>query len=144
MSQFDPSTKSVDEVLKKLEGADPVEQQAILNAERGGKKRVTILEPYGIDPDARVDSAGRELYPWEVDPADHVFQVEAEETDEQREYREAKAAEDEAIAAATAAQPAADAPGTGVAPAPATGADAGTASGTASTGGTSTAGGAGL
>jgi hypothetical protein len=141
MSQYDPSTKSVDEVLKKLEGADPVEQQAILNAERAGKARKTVLEPYGIDPDARVDSTGRELYPWEVNPSDHVYQVEVEETDEQREYREAKAKEDEAIAAATAAQPAADAPGSGVAPAPVGGAvDAGTAS----TGGTSTAGGAGL
>lgn len=117
MAEFDPSTKSVDEVNAKLEKASESERTAILKAEQGGKARKTILEPYGIDPDARVDASGRELYPWEMDPKDHAYQVQVEETDEQREWRENKAKEDEAVAAATAAQPAATAAGVGVAPA---------------------------
>lgn len=98
MAEFDPSTAKVDEVLKKLEKADEQERTRILNAERAGQARKTILEEYGIDPDARVDSAGRTLYPWEVKPEEEVRRIEVEETDEQRKAREAKAEYDRKVA----------------------------------------------
>lgn len=100
MAEFDPNTASVEDVLKKLDKADEAERQRILRAEQGGKSRKTILEPYGIDPDARVDAAGRVLYPWEVDPEDAVVMVEPEEDDEARAAREAQAKFDEQVAAA--------------------------------------------
>jgi hypothetical protein len=100
MAEFDPSTAKVDEVLKKLEKADEPERQRILNAERAGQARKTILEEYGIDPDARVDGSGRTLYPWEVKAEDEVRRVEVEETDEQRQAREAQAEYDRQVAAA--------------------------------------------
>ena len=100
MAEFDPSTASVEAVQKKLEKADEAERQRILNAERGGKNRKTILEPYGIDPDARVDATGRVLYPWEVAPEDEVRPVEVEETEEERKAREAQAEWDAKVEAA--------------------------------------------
>jgi len=100
MPEFDPSDASVDEVLKKLDKADEAERQRILGAERAGKKRKTILEPYGIDSDARTDSAGRVLYPWEVDPEDAVVMVEPEEDAEARAAREAQLDFDKQVAAA--------------------------------------------
>lgn len=135
MAEFDPSTANVDEVLKKLEKAGSQERQRILAAERGGKARVSVLEPYGIDPDERADAVGRVLYPWEVSPEDHVVPVQVEETDEERAAREAKAEFDskvEAVAQANIAggdeQQGGTAAGVGVAP----------AAGTATAGGTST------
>lgn len=125
MAEFDPSTANVDEVLKKLDKADDDERQRILDAERKGKARVSILEEYGIDPNERTDASGRVLYPWEVSPEDQVHPVEVDETDEQRKAREAQAEFD---AKAEAAAPRADeqqggtAAGVGAAPAPATGA----------------------
>lgn len=100
MAEFDPSNAGVDDVLKKLERADETERQRILNAERAGKSRKTVLEAYGIDPDSRVDATGRVLYPWEVSPEDVVVMVEPDESDEAREAREAQAEFDAKVAAA--------------------------------------------
>lgn len=121
MAQFDPSTEDVETVLKKLDKADKAEQRRILTAEASGKSRKTILEPYGIDPNARFDATGRQLYPWEVtgkDMADADRNPEAEETDEARAAREAQIAVDEAIAAGTPDMPTGSTPaGSGTAPA---------------------------
>ena len=133
MAEFDPSTANVDEVLKKLEKADDEERQRILDAERGGKARKSILEEYGIDPDVRVDAAGRALYPWEVAPEDEVRAVTVDESDEEREAREAQAEFDRKVAAAA---PAVDEQGGG------TPLGAGTAPAPATAGGTTPAGGA--
>lgn len=100
MAEFDPSTANVDDVLKKLDKADEQERTRILNAERSGKARKSVLEPYGIDPDARVDAEGRSLYPWEVSPEEAVQRVVVEESDEERTAREARAEYDEQVAAA--------------------------------------------
>lgn len=91
MAEFDPSAANVDEVLKKLEKADEQERTRILNAERKGKARTTILDAYNVDPDERTDASGRVLYPWEMEPANHVHHVQVEETEEQRKEREARA-----------------------------------------------------
>lgn len=101
MAQFDPSDASVDEVQAKLEKAKPEERDRILAAERSGKARKTILEPYGIDPNERVDDTGRVLYPWEV-TGDQMADADQhpEETDEQRKAREAQAEQDAKAAAA--------------------------------------------
>jgi len=132
MAEFDPSTATVDEVLKKLEKADAEERDRILNAERAGKARVTILEPHGIDPDARVDVSGRVLYPWEVAPEEQTFAVQVDETPEARKAREAQIEFDEKTASATQSnapggdeQQGGTAPGVGTAGAPAAGTVAG-------------------
>lgn len=133
MAEFDPSNASVDQVLAKLEKADAEEQQRILNIERTGKKRVTILEPYGIDPSERVDADGRVLYPWEVDPADEVRPVQVEETKEQKDARIAQLEFDEKVAAAAPGgdeQGGVTAAGVGVTGAPATATTTATATGT--------------
>lgn len=98
MAEFDPSQKSVDEVLKYLSTATKTERNRVLAAETAGKKRKTVLEEYGIDPDARFDASGRQLYPWEVAP-DEAIAVEVEETDEARKAREAQAELDATVAA---------------------------------------------
>lgn len=113
MAEYDPSDHKVDEVNKKLEKASPDERAAILRKEQAGQARKTILEPWGLDPDARVDASGRTLYPWEVDPAEQVLAVEVDETDEEREAREAQAEFD---AAAEAAAPVLDEQGGVTAP----------------------------
>lgn len=100
MAEFDPSTANVDDVLKKLDKADEQERQRILKAERSGKNRKSVLEPYGVDPDQRADAEGRALYPWEVSPDEAVQRVVVEETEEERKAREAQAAYDEKVAAA--------------------------------------------
>jgi hypothetical protein len=100
MAEFDPSTAKVGEVLSKLEKADEQERTRILNAERAGQARKTILEAYGIDPDERADAEGRVLYPWEVSPEDSVLRVPVEEDDEARAAREAQAEYDAQVAAA--------------------------------------------
>src|SRR5690606_37477901 len=110
MAEFDPSAANVDEVLKKLEKADDKERERILAAERGGKARKSVLEEYGIDPDARTDAAGRVLYPWEVSPDAAVKRVEVEESDEERKARERQAELDRKVAAA---RPAVDEQGGG-------------------------------
>jgi hypothetical protein len=142
MAEFDPSTATVDEVLKKLEKANDQERQRILNAERGGKARVTILEEYGIDPDQRADAAGRALYPWEVAPADHVVPVQVDETAEMRKAREAQAEFDAKVAKAAERniaggdeQQGGTAPGVGATGSPAPGAAGGATPTTATTGG---------
>lgn len=91
MAQFDPSDESVATVLEELESVDRTERNRILTAEKTGKKRKTVLEPYGIDADANYDPSGRTLYPWEVSgnlKADAG--LEPVETDEQRRLREAE------------------------------------------------------
>lgn len=138
MAEFNPSDAGVEDVLKKLDKADEEERQRILTAERNGKKRKTILEAYGVDPDERVDSTGRTLYPWEVAPEEQTFAVEVEEDDEARKAREAQAEQDQKVAAATD-QGGSNPAGTGVAPAGGTTA-AGTTGG--ATGATTTAAGA--
>jgi len=133
MAQFDPSEKGVDEVLKRLDRADREERDRILAAEagEGGKRRKTILEKYGIDPDARFDATGRQLYPWEVTGADMAdADRHPTETDAQRKAREAQAEQDATVASTP--QLGSSPAGSGVAPA----ADAGTAG---TTGGTTTA-----
>lgn len=99
MAQFDPSEKGVEDVLKHLEKSDKTERDRVLAAEVGGKKRKTVLEPYGIDPDARYDGSGRQLYPWEVD-ADKMADADRhpEETDEERKAREAQNEYDASVA----------------------------------------------
>ena len=141
MAQFDPNEKTVDEVLKQLEKADSEERQRILNEERQGKARKTILEEYGVDPNERVDATGRVMYPWEAageQRADHDQQP--EETPEQRKAREEQAATDARVAAATP-QGATDPAGTGTAPAAPTGGTTAAApapGGTTATGATGT------
>lgn len=70
MTEYDPSTGTVDEVLKKLDKASGTERQRILAAEQSGKRRSTILDAHGVDPEQRTDASGRVLYPWEVSPED--------------------------------------------------------------------------
>lgn len=111
---FDPNTASVDEVKAKLEKANDTERQRILTAEQTGKRRKTILEPFGIDADARVDGAGRALYPWEVAPGEHVVAVPIDDSPEVMEARKKQAEYDEMIAAAQAGdQGGSTAPGVG-------------------------------
>ena len=98
MAEFDPSNENVDAVLKKLEKADEQERTRILNAERSGKARKSVLEEYGVDPDARADADGRVLYPWEVKPEEAVQRVVVEETDEDRKMRETQAEYDRQVA----------------------------------------------
>lgn len=121
MAEFDPNNANVEDVLKKLEKADEKERERILNAERAGKARKSILEPYDVDPEARVDASGRVLYPWEVAPEEAVVRVAVEETDEQRAAREAQTEYDAQVAAA---RPAVDEQGGG---SPLGAADTGTA-----------------
>lgn len=102
MAEYDPSDHSVDEVLKKLEKASDSERSAILKAEQTGKKRVTVLEAYGINPDANIDASGRTLYPWEVTPEDHTYHVTVDEDPDAEKYRKQLQERDELIAAATA------------------------------------------
>jgi hypothetical protein len=138
MAEYDPSNDDVDTVLKKLGKAKAQEQKQILAAERAGKARKGILEPYGIDPDERVDATGRVLYPWEANPVDQ--QVEVEESPEARKAREAQAEVDQQVAAAAAANAGDEQGGVtaagvgtaaaGVATAPATGSTTGTTGGT--------------
>lgn len=122
MTDFDPSNANKDEVLEKLEAADEQERKRILTAERSGKKRKSILEAYGVDPDERVDANGDALYPWEVDPSDQVVAVQVDETEEQTRARQQRAEADEAAATE---QPAGDPAGTGSAPGAGTAADGG-------------------
>lgn len=100
MAEFDPSSASAESVQKKLEKADEAERQRILSAELAGKKRKTVLEPYGIDSDARTDGAGRVLYPWEVEAKDEVRPVQVDETPEERKAREAQREFDAQVEAA--------------------------------------------
>ena len=67
---YDPSEHDVDEVLDELKDADPTQAQAIVQAERDGKGRKTILAAGG-DTD-RAASNGRTMYPWEIDPKNQV------------------------------------------------------------------------
>jgi len=67
---YDPSEHGVDEVLDELKDADPTQAQAIVQAERTGKGRKTILAAGG-DAD-RTASNGRTLYPWEIAPENQV------------------------------------------------------------------------
>jgi hypothetical protein len=141
MAQFDPSEKTVDEVLAKLEKADSEERQRILNEERQGKARKTILEEYGVDPDERVDAAGRVMYPWEATGEQRAdFDRQPEETAEERKAREEQAAADARVAAASP-QAGVTPAGTGTAPAAPAGGVAG-AAGTAPAPGNTTATGA--
>lgn len=133
MAEFDPSSATVPEVLKKLEKADDAERDRILSAEIGGKQRSTILSEYGIDSDTRMDASGRTLYPWEVAPTEQVQQVVVEESEEARKYREGQQALQEA---AEKAQPTVDEQG-GVTPA-GTGVTGSPAPGTGTGGGTTT------
>ena len=131
MAQFDPSSAGVDAVLEKLEKADAEERQRILAAEVSGKKRKTVLEAYGIDPDARYDESGRQLYPWEVTGKDMAdADRHPQETEEQRQAREDQLAYDQKVATEQLGSSPA---GTGTAPA------AGTTGGAGGTGGTTTA-----
>lgn len=129
MAQFDPSKEDVDTVLKHLSKADAEERDRVLTAEKGGKKRKTVLEKYGIDPDARYDASGRQLYPWEVtgeDMADADRQP--AESEEQRKLREAQAEHDATVASTP--QLGSTPASSGTAPAPTTGAGAGITGGT--------------
>lgn len=130
---YDPSEHDVAEVNAKLEKASDSERQAILRAEQGGKKRKTILEPNGLDADARVDDSGRTLYPWEVSPEDHVYAVTVDEDPEALKARKLLAERDELIAAAQGGQGGdqggTTAPGSGTPAASGTTADAGVAAG---------------
>lgn len=130
---YDPSNYSVDEVNTKLEKASDTERQAILKAEQGGKARKTILEPNGIDADARVDAAGRSLYPWEVNPEDHTYHVTVDDDPEVEKARKLQQERDELIAAAQASQ-GGDQGGT-TAPGSGTPAASATTAGAAGTGG---------
>lgn len=125
---FDPNDANLDEVLAKLEKADDQERNRILALEQQGKRRKTILEEYGIDPDQRVDSTGRVLYPWEVDADQQVRVRQPEEDAEARKARELQAEQDQRVAAASP-QGGSNPPGTGAAPA--SGVGVGTAGGDA-------------
>lgn len=101
---YDPNNYSVDEVNAKLEKASASERDAILKAEQGGKKRKGILEPAGLDPEARVDASGRSLYPWETSPDEHVYAVVVDDDPEVEAARKAQQEQDELIAAAQGGQ----------------------------------------
>lgn len=142
---YDPSSHSVDEVLAKLEKSSESDRSDILKAELGGKARKTVLEPYGIDPDTRIDGSGRSLYPWEVAPEEHVYHVQVDDDPEVEKARKLQQEQDELIAAAQANQGGdqggATAPGSGTPAASGTTApvDAGVGAGTTGTGTATTA-----
>ena len=94
---FNPEEKSAGEVRAHLEEADAEERARIAASERKGRKRKTVLEAAGVDPDARVDATGRTLYPWEVAPEKQAFHVRVDEEPEARKQREAQAELDQAV-----------------------------------------------
>jgi len=68
---FDPNTKKADEVLAYLDTADSSERSRVLEAEKVGKGRKSVLEPHGVDPDGpdvRRSGTGRILGAQEADP----------------------------------------------------------------------------
>lgn len=67
--KFDPDKHTVNEVVEELEAASPEEHNRIVAEELAGKKRKTVLEAAGADPNERRDASGRVLHPWEVSPA---------------------------------------------------------------------------
>lgn len=100
MAEFNPTEQSAAEVQKHLEKSDADEVQRVLAAELAGKKRKTVLEAWGVDPNERRDATGRVLNPWEVSPADQIVQVVIDESDEDRRLREAQNEADAATATA--------------------------------------------
>lgn len=148
MAQFDPADEDLEATLKHLADADKAERDRVLALEVVGKKRKTVLEKYGIDPDARYDASGRLLYPWEAvgEQKADFGREEPEEDEEARKIREAQLEQDQLVAASSLGS-GTSAPGSGTAPA-AQGAGGGTTGSTVATaaggaGGTTGAGSAG-
>lgn len=93
--EFDPTEKSAEEVKAYLEKADKEERDRVVAAERSGKRRKTVLEAGGVDPNERTDRQGRPLYEWELEPGEHLVVAEPAEVDE------AEAEEAEQVAGAS-------------------------------------------
>lgn len=72
MTEYNPEEKAAPEVVADLEEMSQDERQAVAAAERQGKRRKSVLEAAGVDPDARTDAAGRVLNDWEVSPEDQA------------------------------------------------------------------------
>lgn len=101
MAQFNPDDEGVEATLAHLKKADKAERERVLALEVAGKKRKTVLEAYGIDPDARYDASGRLLYPWEAvgEQKADFGREEPEEDEEVKAVREAQLEQDELVAA---------------------------------------------
>lgn len=68
---FNPSEKKADEVVAYLEKADDTERARVLDEEKFGKARKSVLEPYGVipdGPDVRRSGTGRVLGENEASP----------------------------------------------------------------------------
>ena len=72
---FTPGEKKVEEVLAYLETAGDEERARVLEEEKLGKGRKSVLEPHGVTPDGpevRRSGTGRILGPQEASPQDAV------------------------------------------------------------------------
>lgn len=68
---LDPNEKKADEVIKAAEKLSPAEKAEVIEKERTGKNRATVLEALGTtkDPEGTIRSGtGRILGPQEADP----------------------------------------------------------------------------
>lgn len=68
MTEYNPDEKGASEVVEDLAEMSQEERETVAAAERQGKKRKTVLEAAGVDPEARTDASGRVLADWEVSP----------------------------------------------------------------------------
>lgn len=67
-NDFDPEEHTASEVIEELADATPEVRDRIAAEELAGKKRKTVLEAAGADPEERRDASGRVLNPWETAP----------------------------------------------------------------------------
>lgn len=74
MGDFDPNEHTVAEVQEHLAEADPSEAEQILEAEKAGKARKTVLgaDEMGNENVVRRNARGRILNAWELNPQDQL------------------------------------------------------------------------